>query len=92
MAAELLRAAMARVLPASAGAGAAAQEVRVSLVGGSRLAARVRLWSSLCEGQVPLSVRLQPLQQQKCGGRDLVSISFESQHCGHLGCSGNGRR
>lgn len=65
---------MARVLPASAGAGAAAQEVRVSLVGGSRLAARVRLWSSLCEGQVPLSVCLQPLQQQKCGGRDLVSI------------------
>lgn len=62
---------MARVLPASAGAGAAAQEVRVPSVGGSRLASRVRLWSSLCEGQVPLRVRL---QQQKCGGRDLVSI------------------
>lgn len=59
---------MARVLPASAGAGAAAQEVRVPSVGGSRLAARVRLWSSLCEGQVPLSVHLQPLQQQKYGG------------------------
>lgn len=65
---------MARVLPASAGAGAVAQEVRVPSVGGSRLASRVRLWSSLCEGQVPLSVCLQPLQQQKCGGRDLVSI------------------
>lgn len=43
-------------------------------VGGSRVASRARQRSSLCKGQGPPSVCLQPLQQKQRDGRDFVSI------------------